>query len=179
MQGPEQKDSAHRCDARRSSLRLRSPLLLQAGFTFSSVASSLNLGVSFTGQMSIRGFPFIQLRVLTGSLSVSPNPLAITAASLRVEGTLLQTNITTELVYEAKRGIFGMEVSVDSFSLQVGCPEKECPGGCAVRAGRAPHLHCSGQLVWKEGLNHLRTHTLCRVRYTCRVPERGVPMGVG
>ncbi|PSC67508.1 Arabinogalactan endo-1,4-beta-galactosidase isoform A [Micractinium conductrix] len=90
----------------------------QAGFTFSSVASSLNLGVSFTGQMSIRGFPFIQLRVLTGSLSVSPNPLAITAASLRVEGTLLQTNITTELVYEAKRGIFGMEVSVDSFSLQ-------------------------------------------------------------
>jgi hypothetical protein len=76
--------------------------------------------------MSIKGFPFVELFVLEGSLSLSPNPLSVTEASLRVEGRLVQTQITTTLVYEAASRVFGMSFTVDRFSLQVSFYGKWC-----------------------------------------------------
>ena len=93
---------------------------LQAGFKLSRFGSSLNVSASFSGAMSIKGFPFLKLTVLSGSLSLNPGPpLSVTAARLRVNGTLVTTRITSDMHYDAARGVFGMQTTVDNFSLQV------------------------------------------------------------
>lgn len=46
----------------------------------------------------LSGFPFVELYYLAGSIEFTPNPLALTAASLEVQGRIVRTNISTALV---------------------------------------------------------------------------------
>ncbi|KAF8059395.1 hypothetical protein HT031_005200 [Scenedesmus sp. PABB004] len=85
-----------------------------------ATGGGLQFGVSaaFRGRMSLKGFPFVELNVLAGSLVVGVSPLSITRASLQVEGRLVQTQITTFLLYDANAGAFGFRLTIDNFSLQ-------------------------------------------------------------
>ena len=113
------------------------PALLQAGFQFSSLGTDLMIAASASGSMSIKGFPFVKLNLLAGSLSLSPSPLSVKAASLRVDGQLVNTRISTILVYEAATRVFGMSFTVDQFSLQVRCNTPHGLGFKALANGKA------------------------------------------
>lgn len=51
--------------------------------------------------MQIKGFPFIELDYLSGSIELSPDPLAVTGLSMEVQGRIVHTDITTTLVSKA------------------------------------------------------------------------------
>ena len=61
-------------------------------------ASNIPSRFIFTWPRAHAGFPFIQLNKLAGSVAFTPNPLAVTAAKLDVEGRLLNTNISALMV---------------------------------------------------------------------------------
>lgn len=69
--------------------------------------------------MAIRGFSFIELRSIVGSLTVNPNSVSITAASLRAEARFVRTNVAVELAYDAPQRAFGFMAAMDQFGLQV------------------------------------------------------------
>lgn len=105
----------------------------QAAAFFSTAGAEARLDVSAQGNMAIKGFSFIELRTLAGSLTVNPQALSITAASLRAEGRVVRTNVAIELSYDAPQKAFGMVLTMDSFGLQVSGVTS-----CAQRCTRLP-----------------------------------------
>lgn len=69
--------------------------------------------------MAIRGFSFIEIRSIAGSLTLDPKAVTITAANLRAQGRVIKTNVSVELAYDAVQRAFGFMAAIDEFGLQV------------------------------------------------------------
>lgn len=95
------------------------PAHWQAAATFSSVGAEARLDVSATGAMAIRGFSFIEIRSIAGSLTLNPKAVTVTAANLRAQARFVNTNVAVELAYDAPQKAFGLMAAIDEFGLQV------------------------------------------------------------
>jgi hypothetical protein len=80
--------------------------------------NSFQVSASASGRMAIKGFPFIMLETFQGMLRFKTTPPTITTAALKIQGSLFDNSIGTDMVFAPDKGHFGMELRVDKLSLQ-------------------------------------------------------------
>lgn len=81
--------------------------------------TELSVSAAFSGNIAIRGFPFISIKVLAGSIGMTPSPLSVSSAALSGKARVLSTDVEFDMLYDAPKKAFGFRVSISKFSLQV------------------------------------------------------------
>lgn len=98
----------------------RSHAAHQAGVLCTGTGIDAQLDIQGNRTMTLRRFPFVELRSLAGSLTLNSRSMTVTGGTLRAEGRYVRTNISADVTYYAAHRTFGVVTTIPELGLQVG-----------------------------------------------------------